>query len=85
MKVTSFKSFVVGTPPPGHGGRYFIFVKLTTACGIDGYGEIYAGHIAPDIICQIAQDSFERHLYNNQFSRLRPLCIKCMAQAFCTA
>lgn len=64
MKVTSFKSFVVGTPPPGHGGRYFIFVKLTTACGIDGYGEIYAGHIAPDIICQIAQDSFERHLYN---------------------
>ena len=55
MKVTSFKSFVVGTPPPGHGGRYFIFVKLTTACGIDGYGEIYAGHIAPDIICQIAK------------------------------
>ena len=62
MKLVDFKSFVVGTPPPGHGGRYFIFVKLTTDTGIHGYGEIYAGHIAPHIICQIAKDSFERHL-----------------------
>ena len=62
MKLTDFTSFVVGTPPPGHGGRYFIFVKLTTDNGITGYGEIYAGHIAPDIICAIAKDSFARHL-----------------------
>ena len=62
MKVIDFTSFVVGTPPPGNGGRYFIFVKLTTDNGLVGYGEIYAGHIAPDIICAIAKDSFIRHL-----------------------
>jgi len=62
MKITSFESFVVGTPPPGNGGRYFIFVKLVTDNGIIGYGEIYAGHIAPHIIADIARDSFERHL-----------------------
>lgn len=62
MKITSFESFVVGTPPPGNGGRYFIFVKLVTDNGIIGYGEIYAGHIAPHIIADIARDSFERYL-----------------------
>ena len=29
MKITDFKTFVVGNPPPGFGGKYFIFVKLT--------------------------------------------------------
>lgn len=62
MKLVEFESFVVGTPPPHHGGRYFIFVKLTTDNGLIGYGEIYAGQIAPDIITAIAHDSFARHL-----------------------
>ncbi|MGC6516858.1 MAG: mandelate racemase/muconate lactonizing enzyme family protein [Candidatus Puniceispirillaceae bacterium] len=62
MKLIACESFVVGTPPPGNGGRYFIFVKLTTDNGIIGYGEIYAGHIAPHLICDIAKDSFARHL-----------------------
>ena len=30
MKITDVKTWVVGNPPPGIGGRYFIFVKLTT-------------------------------------------------------
>ena len=30
MKLESVRVFVVGNPPPGYGGRYFIFVKLTT-------------------------------------------------------
>ena len=63
MKLHDFTSFVVGTPPPGNGGRYFIFVKLVTDTGIIGYGEIYAGHIAPHIIADIAKDAFARHLY----------------------
>ena len=62
MKLEAFEGFVVGTPPPGYGGRYFIFVKLTTSCGIHGYGEIYAGHMAPDLIVALASDSFERYL-----------------------
>ena len=28
MKLKDLEIFVVGTPPPGWGGRYWIFVKL---------------------------------------------------------
>ena len=41
MKITDFETFVVGNPPPGFGGRYFVFTKLTTDGGIHGYGETY--------------------------------------------
>jgi len=40
MKVVDVKTFVVGNPPPRFGGRYFIFVKLTTDTGITGIGEV---------------------------------------------
>ena len=36
MKITDLKTFVVGNPPPRFGGRYFLFVKLTTDDGIVG-------------------------------------------------
>ncbi len=36
MKLDSIKVFVVGNPPPGFGGRYFVFLKLRTACGMEG-------------------------------------------------
>ena len=41
MKITDVKTWVVGNPPPGIGGKYFIFVKLTTDCNVVGYGEAY--------------------------------------------
>lgn len=47
MKLADLEVFIVGNPPPRTGGRYFIFVKLTTACGIVGYGEIYAAAFSP--------------------------------------
>ena len=39
MKVSEVETFVVGNPPPRHGGRYFIFVTLTTDGGVKGVGE----------------------------------------------
>src|SRR6476646_727234 len=39
MKIAELKTFVIGNPPPAFGGRYFIFLKLKTACGIAGVGE----------------------------------------------
>ena len=49
MKITDVKTWVVGNPPPGIGGKYFIFVKLTTDGGVVGYGEAYnatfSGHV----------------------------------------
>ena len=48
MKITDFKTFVVGNPPPHFGGKYWIFVKLTTDSGISGYGEVYSVPFHPE-------------------------------------
>jgi 2-dehydro-3-deoxyphosphogalactonate aldolase len=52
----------VGNPPPHHGGRYFIFVRLETRCGIRGYGEIYCASFAPEVVVAMAQDVFQAHV-----------------------
>ncbi|MDB6099126.1 MAG: isomerase, partial [Gammaproteobacteria bacterium] len=49
MKLDSVKVFVVANPPPSFGGRYFIFLKLRTACGIEGLGEVYAATFGPKV------------------------------------
>ena len=51
MKIAELKTFVVGNPPPAFGGRYFLFLKLKTACGIEGVGEVYAASFAPKRAC----------------------------------
>ncbi|MFW2589456.1 mandelate racemase/muconate lactonizing enzyme family protein [Sagittula sp. SSi028] len=61
MRLEKLETFVVGNPPPRHGGRYFIFVRLTTACGITGVGEIYNATFGPDVCCAMAHDMFGRH------------------------
>jgi hypothetical protein len=50
MKLQTIQTFVVGNPPPHYGGRYFVFCKLTTACGISGIGEAYCLPFHPDIV-----------------------------------
>ena len=39
MKLTDIHTFVAGNPQPGVGGRYFVFVKLTTDHNVHGVGE----------------------------------------------
>jgi L-alanine-DL-glutamate epimerase-like enolase superfamily enzyme len=60
MKLDSVKVFIVGNPPPGYGGRYFVFVKLRTACGIEGVGEAYAATFGPKVIAAMIEDVFAR-------------------------
>lgn len=62
MKLDTYESFVVGNPNPGIGGRYFIFVKLTTSCGICGYGEIYNASFSPHLVTAMAQEVFSREM-----------------------
>lgn len=62
MKLADLEIFVVGNPPPGWGGRYFIFVKLTTDTGITGYGEVYAAAVGPEAMRVVIEDVFERHM-----------------------
>ena len=61
MKLKDIETFVVGNPPPSFGGRYFIFVKVTTDNGIIGYGEVYAASIGPKAQCVATEDLFERY------------------------
>lgn len=62
MRIADFRTFVVGNPPPGFGGRYFIFVKLTTACGIEGIGEVYAATFGPHTVARMIEDVCERQV-----------------------
>ena len=47
VKVAELRTFVVGNPPPSFGGRYFVFLSLTTDDGIKGVGEVYAATFHP--------------------------------------
>ncbi len=62
MKLAEVEVFVVGTPPPGWGGRYFQLVKVTTECGIVGWGEVYAAAVGPGAMAAVIRDVFDRHM-----------------------
>ena len=73
MKIADLKTFVVGNPPPAFGGRYFIFLKLRTACGVEGVGEVYAASFAPEAIVPMIRDVFERHVLGADPFRIEAL------------
>ncbi|KAA3447700.1 isomerase [Mesorhizobium sp. SARCC-RB16n] len=62
MKITDVKTWVVGNPPPGIGGKYFIFVKLTTDGGVVGYGEAYNATFSAHVTARMIEDMAERYL-----------------------
>ncbi len=62
MKLRDLEIIVTAPPAPGWGGRYWIFVKLTTACGITGLGEVYASSIGPQAMRGVIEDVFARHM-----------------------
>lgn len=62
MKLTAIETFVVGNPPPHFGGRYFVFVKLTTDNGSTGLGEAYCLPFSPHLVAQLIEDMFARYL-----------------------
>ncbi|MGL4296375.1 MAG: mandelate racemase/muconate lactonizing enzyme family protein, partial [Aestuariivirga sp.] len=62
MKVKDLKVFIVGNPPPSWGGRYFIFVKLTTDTGISGIGECYCDTFGPKAMTAMIEDTFGRYV-----------------------
>ena len=62
MKITELKTWVVGNPPPHFGGRYFIFLQLTTDTGIRGIGEVYAASFGPHTIVRMIEDVCERRV-----------------------
>lgn len=65
MKIQSLQTFVVGNPPPHFGGRYFIFLKLTTDTGIEGVGEVYTATFSPAVVQRMIEDVFEMHVQDS--------------------
>lgn len=63
MKLTDVSTFVVGNPPPHNGGRYFVFVKLTTNGNVHGIGEAYCVPFDPHLVARLIEDTFHRYLY----------------------
>ncbi len=65
MKITDIKTWVVGNPPPMTGGRYFIFVRLTTNSNVSGYGEAYSASFSPHLTARMIEDVASRYLIGN--------------------
>src|ERR1700733_6774732 len=62
MKLTDIKTFIAGNPAPGVGGRYFVFVKLTTDGNLHGIGEAYCVPFHPEVVARMLVDTFGRYL-----------------------
>jgi len=62
MKLIDIETFVVGNPPPHFGGRYFVFVKLTTDSGVSGIGEAYCVPFEPHLVAKMIEDVFARYM-----------------------
>lgn len=73
MRVTNLETFVVANPPPSYGGRYFVFLKLTTDSGVSGIGEVYSLPFLPDTVTQMISDVFERQLLDRDPSQIERL------------
>ena len=62
MKLQDLEVIVTSPPAPGWGGRYWIFVKVTTDNGIVGIGECYASSVGPTTMSHVIHDVFDRHM-----------------------
>ena len=73
MKITGLKTWIVGNPPPGFGGRYFVFLKLVTNDGNEGVGEAYAATFHPKVVVQMIEDVVERLVIGTDPFRIEAL------------
>jgi len=70
MKLQDIKTFVVGNPPPHYGGRYFVFVKLTTDGNVTGIGEAYCVPFEPHLVARMIEDVFQRYMQGEDPHRI---------------
>lgn len=82
MQVREVKTWVVGNPPPQAGGRYFIFVRVTTDSGVHGYGEAYSATFSPHLTAKMIEDVAERHLVGRDPHDIEPFFRRCYSAGF---
>jgi galactonate dehydratase len=62
MKIKDLKTYIVENPPPSHGLRLWVFVKLTTDNGIEGIGEPWGYGFDPKVMVQMIQSIGEQYV-----------------------
>jgi len=82
MKIQDLQTFVVGNPPPHFGGRYFLFLKLTTDDGITGVGEVYGDTFGANTMVHMIEDVFERHVRDADPFRIEALWRKVYGRGY---
>ncbi|WP_020395686.1 mandelate racemase/muconate lactonizing enzyme family protein [Thiolinea disciformis] len=82
MKITELKTYIVATPSPHIGGMYWIFVRLKTACGIEGVGEIYSVTFHPSAQIHMIEDVFQRYLYGHDPHHIERFYRQCYSSGF---
>ncbi len=82
MKLTDVKTWVVGNPPPSLGGRYFIFVKLTTDGGVHGYGEAYCATFDPHLTAKLIEDVAGRYFLGKDPHKIEEFFRLCYSSGF---
>ena len=82
MNLKDLKIIVTRPPAPGWGGRYWIFVKLTTDNGIVGWGECYASSIGPEAMEVVIKDIFERYFLDESPSNFEKMFRRTYSSGF---
>ena len=82
MKITELQTYIVATPAPHIGGMYWILVRLKTACGIEGVGEIYSATFHPKAQVPMIDDVFQRYLYGHDPHHIERFYRQCYSSGF---
>lgn len=82
MKITELKTYIVATPYPHIGGMYWILVRLKTACGLEGVGEIYSATFHPRAQIPMIEDVFQRYLYGHDPHHIERFYRQCYSSGF---
>jgi L-alanine-DL-glutamate epimerase-like enolase superfamily enzyme len=82
MQIECLQTHIVEVPPPHIGGAYWIFVTLTTNCGITGVGEVYASTFHPTVMQAALEDVFERYLKGHDPHHIERFYRECYSSGF---
>ena len=82
MRLQDLDIIVTAPPAPGWGGRYWIFVKVTSDTGIVGWGECYASSVSPEAMTHVIRDLFERYFMGENPENIELLFRKTYSSGF---
>lgn len=82
MLIKDIETFIVGVPDGAPGGRYFIFVKLTSDGGVTGWGEAYGASFGPKAMTAMIEDVAARHLVGHDPHDVEAFFRRCYSSGF---